>query len=456
MKTFLKGAMLAPALFARAKIDAWPFMAKAGLQRIALGVLFGLGLTEIAQASDLTVLLQHTLDNPGITASELQSQAATEDASAANMRYLGQANVFAGQYRYDSPRIVGVFAPGVTPLPVPVSQDITQFGVNYHLPVDLFGVIAAERKQAQADRITAQLLYRQETLFRLHQTLAAYVRLQALTAQALALKTEQIQLEDYASRVREEVKLGRTAKLDLSLVQSELAGLAAQQAVFEGNQHSALAALKASANVTDPVISTFIGVPALKNTDAQASLPVLLAKEQEKAADAAAQKTHRSLFPAISVDSQYTGFNGAGVAAQPHNVWMVGLDINIPFDPTAMKIASATKQRAQAARDQSLSVQADTLSQISVLKANYLSAVGNAKALATEVEHRLEVVAVERDKWQLGAATMETLLYQERNLLDAQYALADSRAQATTAWSGMQLLLGTPSTQYINSLDTQP
>lgn len=456
MKTFLKSALLAPVRFTSTRLDAWPFTAKTGLQSIALIVLFGIGLTEPAQASDLTDLLQHTLDNPGITASKLQSQAATEDASAANMRYLGQASVFAGQYRYDSPRIVGVFAPGVTPLPVPVSRGITQFGVNYHLPVDLFGVIAAERKQAQAHRITAQLLYRQESLFRLHQTLAAYVRLQVLAAQALALKTEQMQLEDYASRVREEVKLGRTAKLDLSLVQSELAGLAAQQSVFEGNQHAALAALKASANVADPAISTTIDVPAIQIANVQASLPVLLAKEREHSADAAAQKSHRSLFPAISLDSQYTGFNGAGLVSQPHNVWMVGLNINIPLDPTALKIASATEQRAQAARDQSRAVQADTLSQISILKANYLSAVGNAKALASEVTHRLDVVGIEQEKWQLGAATMETLLYQERNLLDAQYALADSRAQATTAWSGMQLLLGTTPTQYINSLDTQP
>ena len=51
---------------------------------------------------------------------------------------------------------------------------------------------------------------------------------------------------------------------------------------------------------------------------------------------------------------------------------------------------------------------------------------------------------------------MEALLYQERNLLDVQYAYADARAQATTAWSGMQVLLGTPSTEYINSLEITP
>jgi outer membrane protein len=425
-------------------------------QQTALSTLLGIGLAGIAQASDLTDLLRQTLDNPGISARELQSQAASDDATAANMRYFGQASVFAGQTRYESPRIVGVFAPGVTPLPVPVSNDITQYGVNYHLPVDVFGSIAAERNQAQAGRATAQLLERQETLLRLHQTLGAYVRLQALAAQSQALQAEQKQLEVYADRVREEVKLGRTAKIDLSLVQSDLARLAAQQAIFSGNQRAAVAALKASANATNPVISADIDVPALQNTDAQASLPVLLAKEQEKSADAANQKAHRNLYPAFSVDSQYANFNGGGLVTQPHNVWSVGINMNIPIDPVGMKSASAASQRAQVAQQQAQAAQADTIAQIATLEANYQSAIGNASALAAEVEHRQEVVTIQREKWQLGASTMDELLYQERNLLDVQYAYADARAQAATAWSGMQVLLGTPSAEYIHSLEITP
>jgi outer membrane protein len=425
-------------------------------QQTALSALLGISLAGIAQASDLTDLLRQTLDNPGISARELQSQAASEDATAANMRYFGQASVFAGQTRYESPRIVGVFAPGITQPPYAVSNDITQYGVNYHLPVDVFGSIAAERQQAQAGRATAQLLERQETLLRLHQTLGAYVRLQALAAQSQALQAEQKQLEVYADRVREEVKLGRTAKIDLSLVQSDLARLAAQQAIFVGNQRAAVAALKASANANNPVISADIGVPALQNTDAQASLPVLLAKEQESAADAANQKAHRNLYPAFSVDSQYANFNGGGLVTQPHNIWSVGINMNIPIDPVGMKSASAATQRARVAEQQAQAAQADTIAQIATLEANYQSALGNASALAAEVEHRQEVVTIQREKWQLGASTMDELLYQERNLLDVQYAYADARAQAATAWSGMQVLLGTPSAEYIHSLEITP
>jgi outer membrane protein TolC len=422
--------------------------------RTIAAAVIGLGLAGSAGASELTDLLQGTLDNPGLAAREMQSQAANTEANATNLRYFGQANVFAGQYRYDAARVVGIFTPGVTPLPAPVSQDISQYGVNYHLPVDVFGVIGAERAQGQASKATAQLLLRQETLLRLHQTLSAYVRLQALAVQAQALKLEQNQLEVYAKRVREEVRLGRTARLDLSLVQSDLARLAAQQATFTGNQRAALAALQASAGAAHPQVSAAIVVPPLTDAeDAQNSLPVALAQQQQASAEAAAQKVRRGLFPALSVDSQYTQYQGAGV--QPH-AWVVGLNVNLPLDPVSMKNADASAQRAKAAQSQLKAAQADTQAQIASLAANYQAANGNADALATEVAHRQEVVAVEREKWQLGASTMDALLYQERNLLDVQYALADARAQAATAWSAMQVLLGTPTASYIHTLEIMP
>ncbi len=429
------------------------FTTNGHLYRNALSVLLGFALTGTAHASELTDLLQHTLENPAIAASDLQSQAAGKDVSAANLRYLGQANLFSGSYRYNMPRVVGIFTPGVTPFPVPASQDITQYGASYHLPVDVFGVIAAERKQAQAGNTTAQLLARQETLLRLHQTLAAYVRLQALAAQSRALSAEQKQLETYAKRVREEVKIGRTAGLDLSLVQSDLSRLAAQQTIFDGNQFAALAALKASANMVATTIAEKIVVPELQNNNVQASLPVALAKAQETAAEALAQEAHRSLLPAFSIDTQYDNYDGALV--QRH-AWVLGLNMNIPLDPGGIQRASASMQRARAAKEQLLAVQADTISQISALEANYQSSIGNARALASEVEHRQEVVDVEREKWRLGAGTLDELLYEERNLLDAQYTLADASALAATAWSGMQILLGTPSDKYIDSLGVKP
>ncbi|MDP2759092.1 MAG: TolC family protein [Sideroxyarcus sp.] len=422
-------------------------------QKSLLCTLLGAALTGAVQASTLTDLLRQTLGNPGIVGRGLQLEAAARDASAADMRYAGRASVFAGHNHYDAERVVGVFTPGVTASPAPVAQDITQYGVSYHLPLDVFGLISAERELAKSNQAVAQLLARQETLLRLHQTLTAYVRLQALAAQSQVLQTGQKQLEAYANRVREEIKLGRTPRIDLSLVQSDLARLASQQAIFAGNRRAALAALKASANVSDALPDTTLLVPVIQGMDTQTSLPVALAREQQKSAAAAAQKVRRNLFPAFSVDGQYANYSGAGAQSQ---AWAVGLNMNMPLDPAGMRSASAAAQRAQAAQDMARAVEADTLAQIAGLEANYQAAVGNANALANEVEHRREVVAVEREKWRLGASTMDALLFHERNLLEAQFSLTDASAQAAAAWSGMQILLGTPSAQYIDSLEIKP
>jgi len=69
------------------------------------------------------------------------------------------------------------------------------------------------------------------------------------------------------------------------------------------------------------------------------------------------------------------------------------------------------------------------------------------------VSYRSEVVEVEQKKWQLGAQTLENLLRQRRDLLDAQYRLADARTRTVTAWSSAQVLAGIEPTAYIEQLD---
>ena len=66
---------------------------------------------------------------------------------------------------------------------------------------------------------------------------------------------------------------------------------------------------------------------------------------------------------------------------------------------------------------------------------------------------RVQVVAVEREKTRLGAQTLENLLRTERDLLDAEYRLAASRAQAAYAWSAAQVLAGAPEAEYIETLE---
>lgn len=416
---------------------------------LAAGLL-GWGLAGAAGASELTDLLRHTLDNPAIAARTGQAEAARRDLGAADLRYFGSGSAFAGRTHFEGPRVVGIFTPILPLSPIPVAQDISQYGIAYTLPVDVFGVIAAERAQARAGQQSAELLARQETLLRLHQTLSAYVRLQALAQQAAALSTQQEELAAYARRVRAELKLGSAAGLDVSLVQSDLARLNARQTVLEGNRGAALAALQAASGATTAALSGTIPIPRLAPADTRASLPVALARAQLHAADAAVSKARRSLLPAFSGNAQYAQYSGADVH---RDAWSIGVNMVIPLDAAAYRSASAAAARARAAADQVRAAQSDTASQIAALSASYQAALANAQALQTEVEHRTRVVAVEREKWRLGASTMENLLRQERDRLDAQFQLADAEAQAALAWSSIQVLQGAAPATYIQTWD---
>ncbi|MHB1676219.1 MAG: TolC family protein [Sulfuriferula sp.] len=414
---------------------------------LAAGLL-GFGLVNTAGANELTDLLWRTLDNPAIEARTSQDEAARRDLDAADLRYLGSGGVFAGRTHFEGPRVVGIFTPILPLAPIPVAQDINQYGVAYTLPVDVFGVIAAERAKARADQQSAELLARQETLLRLHQTLSAYVQLQALAQQAAALRTQQEELDAYATRVRTEVKLGSTAGLDESLVQSDLAQLDAQQTVLAGNRGAALASLQAASGAITAALSATITIPRLMQADTQASLPGEIARAQSHAAEAVASKARLSLLPAFSGNAQYAQYNGAGVN---RDFWSVGVNMTIPLDAAAYRSESAAAARAQAAADQVRAVQNDTVSQIAALNASYQAALANTQALETEVGHRTQVVAVEREKWRLGASTMEDLLRQERDRLDAQFQLADAEAQAAVAWSSIQVLQGATPATYIQT-----
>lgn len=113
------------------------------LHAVRAAGLLDFGLSSMSGASELTDLLQRTLDNPSIAARTGQTEAARHDVDAADLRYFGHASLFASRTRFEDARVVGIFTPGLTPFPVPVAQDINQYAVTYTLPVDVFGVIAA-------------------------------------------------------------------------------------------------------------------------------------------------------------------------------------------------------------------------------------------------------------------------------------------------------------------------
>jgi outer membrane protein TolC len=416
---------------------------------LALLCLALLELATSAQAGELGDLLQATLQHPQVRAAASQTGAAQAQKEAATGRYFGSAALSAGWHQYEDKRVVGAFVPGVPGQPL-AAERIGQAGVTYSLPVDVFGVIAASRERTQYDLTAAELLARQQSLLKLHQTVTAYTTLQALLKQREALKFYRQRVEATTQRIRKEVELGRAAGVDARYAESELARLLADEAQLNSVLAQTQADLsEASGSAKLLPAHSEIRVPAWE-TPGDAALPVQIAQARSESVRAQAAEARQSLLPSVSLDANYFRNTGAG---DYRDTWAVGGVISLPLGVTQYRQAEAQRLSAQAAAEQSEAAARDSARQLAALQASYDAAVADSQAMEKEVAQREQVAAVQREMQRLGSQTLENLFRHERDLLEARYRLAQARARAAVTWSAVQVLAGLPTETYIARMD---
>jgi outer membrane protein TolC len=403
-----------------------------------------------AQAGPFADALQATLSHPQTRAARLQADAARAQESAIAGRYWGQANLNAGWRRYEGPHVVGYFAPGSGPLP-PIDRSIASAGLNYSLPVDVFGAIAASRERAGNDAQAAELAARQQTLGKLHQTATAWLGLQALSEREAAVRAFRQRVEATAARTQAEVRLGKTAAVEAKNAQSELARLAAEEAALAGRIAEARAGLLEASGVEAPAaLSGQILVPAWEAIAADATLPVNLADARGRAAQAQAREAKRALYPNLNLVADYTDNWGNGAH---RDTWSLGAVVSLPLGATPYRQAEAQRLAAEAAGASREAARREVERQIAVLKSAYDAALADAAAVEQEIAYRQDLVAVQHEMYRLGSQTLENLYRHERDLLDAVSRRAEARARAALAWSAAQTLAGLDSATYIAKLD---
>lgn len=407
-------------------------------------------LCSTAQAGELGDLLHLALEHPQVQSAAAQAGAAQAQKEAAAGRYFGSANVSAGWHEYEGQRVVGVFVPGTPGLPL-ASDRITQAGVAYSLPVDLFGVIAASQERAQQDLNAAQLSVRQQTLFKLHQAAGAYFTLQALLRQKDALKPYRQRVEATVTRVQREVELGKAAGVDARYAESEKARLAADEILLNSAIAQAQADL-AEASGRDKFLPASLAVqaPAWEEAAPDASLPVRIAQAREAAARAQADEGRRALYPSLSLDANYFRNVGGG---DYRDTWQVGGVVSLPLGVTPYRQADAQKFAAQAAAGQSSAARRESERQLASLRTAYDAALADMASMEKEIAYREQVVAVQSEMQRLGSQTLENLFRHERDLLDARYRQAQAQARAALAWSSAQVVAGLDAETYITRMD---
>jgi outer membrane protein TolC len=418
-------------------------------KKLAVLLLAVAGIGGPVAAGELGDVLRAALDHPAVEARKRQVEGAEGDLSAATTQYFGRGSLVADRTRYEGQRVVGIYVPGQT-APLFKNDAIIRYGVSYALPVDVFGVITASREKFKNNLAAAELLARQETLLRLHQAGNAYVRKQALQAQADALRIQRERVEASAGRVRKEAELGRAAEIDVRLAQSEVARISADEARLKGILGETRADLIDASGIDPENGSLRISVPEWNPFDADATLSARLADAKARAAEAGASELRRNLLPSFSLGADYYNNKGGG---GDMDTWSMMGRVSIPLDAGAYLRSSAEGARALAAEDDRRAALRAARRQIAALQSAYDSARADAEALEKEIAYRSEVVEVDQERWRLGALTLENLLRQRRDLLDAQYRFADARARAAAAWSSAQVLAGTPPDTYIAQWD---
>lgn len=423
------------------KIQANRCLAPAALALLMLG--------SPARAGELGDLLQATLQHPLVRAAQSQTGAAQALKDAATGRYFGTAALSAGWHQYEDKRVVGAFVPGAPGLPLAADR-IGQAGVTYSLPVDVFGVIAASRERARHDLTAAELLARQQSLLKLHQTVTAYTTLQALLKQREALAFYRQRVSATHQRIKKEVDLGKAAGVDARYAESELARLAADEATLNGALAQAQADLtEASGSEKRLPATAETHIPAWEALG-DAALPAQIAQARRESARAQAAEARQSLLPSLSLDANYFHNTGGG---DYRDTWAVGGVISLPLGVSQYKQVAAQRLNAQSAAEQSEAAARDSVRQLAVLQAAYDAAVADAQAMEKEVAYRAEVATVQREMQRLGSQTLENLFRHERDLLEARYRLAQARARAAVTWSAVQVLAGLPTETYIARMD---
>jgi outer membrane protein TolC len=408
------------------------------------------GTQPAAHGGELSDLLRASLEHPRSAARAGDVAAAGEDLKAAEARYYGQGSLVAGLSRYEHPRVVGMFTPGIDTQPADTSRDIARAGVIYSLPVDVFGVVAKARERAESNLQAARLNAEQDRLSRLHQTAAAWFRLQALSRQSEALGKLKASVTAFRDRLTKEVTLGKSARVVQRLAESEYQRVLADEAQLASQVETALAELEEASGQRRRPADPNIPLPAWRETALAETLPVKLAAARAQAARARAEESRRGNRPQLSLNGSWFDQHGGGA---DNAVWEAGVQLAVPLTPSGWRASDAEAARARVAEDERHAVERDTTKQLASLKAAYDSARAGVAALDAEATYRTEVVAVEREKTRLGAQTLENLLRTERDLLDAEYRLASSRAQAAYAWSAAQVLAGAPEAEYIETLE---
>jgi len=386
-------------------------------------------------AADLGSLL-HQVEQQ---APQLHAASARADASAAGVRvvksqYWGHAEAFGQTTHYNNSRLVNPISfPSVLTRSL-FDQNTYGFGAAYTLPLDVDGRIAAKVHAQEHLSQAAHQSVAQTRLALFAQTVSLYRGLQRLEGIKQAHLAHLKALQGHRKVTAISVQVGRIAAVEVLRIEAEIKSVEGLLAGLNGDEvrlRSALGALLNQAAFDDAIESLTVSppgqVPTLGADEGLKNRPDLLAANSvTRAEDENIKGAKREWLPNLSLRAET--LRNQGYTASGANTWSVGAQLSWQFWDGGRRFANSDRAQAnrEAAQQQYQSTLNQARAELQSAKAGWQAASLQYQAATSGLKSATETERIQSDRFSNGRISAV-------DLIDAEAALARSRADQTTA-----------------------
>jgi len=392
------------------------------------GVLFGSSLNELV--------------NYGLTHSTIvkksQNQIELSNLNYKNSKVVryGDLNLVGSYTKYNSPRTLAPLTPSAmaSGLPITTSEDIFSSGISYSVAI-FTGF--AQTREMEINNISKNISYIKSKLTKeqlVYNIRSLYLSILAQQEILKAQKNHTTALRKLTKQIREEVKLGKKAQIDLFKVKSDLQSSQTYQEIISSN-----------IEITKSSLSALIGkrVTRLKPIKIRVKKPrysidrlykkianlskIKIENMQLKKANKSIDKAYSSKLPQLHLNS-YIGKNYAQDLIsddwEDETIWQV--ELNVKYNLIDFGKSSIASQKAKIAKMNAIYQKEQTIldikkslnQAIEKIKQSYTQYLGNNSQLKLISKSQ----KIEEIRYQNGVATLNDLLF-----IKAQKSLAKAK-----------------------------
>lgn len=388
-----------------------------------------------AQSTDGTlaqVLQSIAAHGPAVLAAQDRVNGAYAQEQRARAAWFGKLDAYGLSQHFNDPRLTRPITQPPNVVVYPFASNQFGYGLDFKLPVDISGQIAA-RVDAAHERMNGAKWNAEDVRLRtILEGATLYRTLQALNGRWRALRAQRRALIKGMAAAQAGLHVGTIARVSLLRLQATAADVDASLATVDGQMRAVRAQLAALMGITDftiPVSEVSHG-PTRFPADPRSPTPSLWAATKTvSAARSGVSAARRAEYPRFAVNGMWNR-NAIQFDTRAATTWAINLELrfNLWSGGAERAAISAARAREDEARHRLQGVRANLEAARETAIAQWSAQKQAYEAAKYGLEAAAEGARIEQDRFRngLGSAT---------DLIDAEAALARARASVTSALS---------------------